>query len=400
MNSNPSELLELAIWKEIAGEVLSVSHDHGHIDRVLDFARQLQAIHGGDLDVITMAVILHDLGRSNPRLHGQESIDKSLEHARRILDRIGLLPDKRQQVLQAISEHDQPDVSPTTLEGRILKDADFLAGFGAWGILRIAMWAGETNGGVDQILHRLDKRMPERLGTMEFPESEYFARQEMQFAQLFIAQLRQKKPLVPRQDGGKYIVLEGISGSGKDTQAELLQAHLEACGHAVVKVAEPADAYRELRHAWESKHGKQLDDPMIMRFLLMADRYELVRNTVLPALQQGQIVISVRSYISTLVYQCSNQKEALETAFHNRFVPLPDMVILLDIDAEVALSRIRDRFKKGIYETPSLLAQHRMRYREVCQLVFPEYVRIINAELALSEVSDRIAGFVDTLFTP
>ncbi len=73
MNSNPSELLELAIWKEIAGEALSVSHDHWHIDRVLDFARQLQAIHGGDLDVITTAVILHDLGRSDQSFMGRRA---------------------------------------------------------------------------------------------------------------------------------------------------------------------------------------------------------------------------------------------------------------------------------------------------------------------------------------
>ena len=279
-----------------------------------------------------------------------------------------------------------------------MKDADFLAGFGTWGILRIAMWAGETNGGVDRILDRLEKRMPERLGKMEFSESEYLARQEMQFAQLVVAQLHQERTLIPRHGTGKYIVLEGISGSGKDTQAKLLQAQLEACGHTVVKVAEPADVYREFRDAWKSKHGKQLDDPMIMRFLLMADRYELVQNTVLPALQRGQIVVSVRSYISTLVYQCGDEHEVLATVFDHRFVPLPDLVILFDLDGQVAWSRIQTREKKGMYETPSLLARHRVRYREICETLFQRNLKIIKADQTLAEVSRQTQTLVQDLF--
>ena len=195
MSSNQKEHIELAIWKELASENLSVSHDRWHIDRVLSFAYQLQALYGGDPEVITAAVIMHDLGREDPNLHGQESIDKSIAHAREVLGRIDFPSDKVEQVIIAIDEHDKPEMQPSTIEGRILKDADFLGGFGAWGILRICMWAGETDGGVDQILNRLEQRMPRRLANLEFAESERLAREEMVFISLFLSLLKQPAQL-------------------------------------------------------------------------------------------------------------------------------------------------------------------------------------------------------------
>lgn len=389
MNSIEKEHIELEIWKEIAGKNLSVSHDRWHIDRVLSFAFQLQSIYGGDLEVITAAAIMHDLGRSSPDLHGQDSIEKSIVHARRILARIGFPTDKIERVITAIDEHDKPEVRPSTIEGRILKDADFLAGFGAWGILRIGMWAGETGGGVGQVLDRLEHRMPRRLAKLEFPESECLAREEMMFTNLFLSLLRQPPELTGRPWKGNYIVLEGISGSGKDSQANRLQERLKLSDHAVVIVHEPTDVYRELRDAWKASHNKQVDDPMIMKFLLMADRYELIQGKVLPALEKGHIVISIRSFISTLVYQCNGACDVAATAFAHRFAPLPDLLVLFDVDADVALARIKDRKSKGVHETRNLLEKHRKLYRETCSRLLEPRLKVINASKSIDEVAEQ-----------
>lgn len=397
MSSNQREHVELAIWKEIAGENLSVSHDHWHIDRVLSFACQLQSIYGGDLDVISAAVILHDLGREDPDIHGPDSIKKSIIHAREILGRIDFPLDKGDRVITAIDEHDQPDRRPSTIEGRILKDADFLGGFGAWGILRICMWAGETGGGVSQVIDRLEHRMPMRLANLEFAESERLAMEEMGFAHLFLSLLKQSPRLPTRPRKGKYIALEGISGSGKDTQADLLQKRLEGCGYTTVRVHEPADVYRELRDAWKAKHNKQLDDPSIMKFLLMADRYELIQGKVWPALEKGHIVISVRSFVSTLVYQCNSTCDVDATAFAHRFVPLPDSLLLLDLDPDVAWTRIKDRETKGIYETRELLMKHQICYRDICSRLFQSRLEVIDASRTIEDVAGCTWGVVASL---
>jgi dTMP kinase len=396
VNSNQKRQSELAIWKEIASDKMSVSHDHWHIDRVLRFARQLQSIYGGDPDVITAAVILHDLGREDASLHGQDSIHKSIIRARKILNRLGLPQDKADQVITAIDEHDKPETRPSTLEGRILKDADFLGGFGAWGILRIGMWAGETSGGISQVLDRLEHRMPRRLTTLEFVESERLAEEEMLFANLFLSRLRQPPELPARPRRGKYIVLEGISGSGKDTQADRLQKRLEMSGCSVLIVHEPTDVYRELRDVWKAEHHKQLDDPAIMKYLLMADRYELIQNTVWPALEKGQVVISVRSFISTLVYQCDDSCDIAATAFAHRFVPQPDLLLLFDVDADVAWTRISSRKHKGIYETRDLLKKHRSLYRDICSCWFEPRLRIIDAAQPVDEVTEQTWKAIET----
>lgn len=389
MNSNQKEHVELAIWKEIAGESLSVSHDRWHIDRALSFAYQLHSIYGGDLDVITAAVILHDLGRADPNLHIPESIEESIVKACRILERIDFPPNKVEQVIKAIEEHDKPGVESKTIEGRILKDADFLAGFGAWEILRIGMWARERDAGVAQVLDRLEHSMPRRLGNLEFAESERLAREEMMFTNLFLSLLRQSPRLPAPPWKGKYIVLEGISGSGKDTQADRLQERLKGRGHTVVTVHEPTDMYGELLDVWKTGHKKQIDDPAIMKFLLMADRYELIQDKVRPALEKGHMVISVRSFVSTLVYQCSDTGDVAATAFAHRFVPLPDLLMLFDVDADVAWTRIKDRKDKGIYETRSLLEKHRERYRDICSRLLEPRLKIIDASKSIDEVAEQ-----------
>ena len=209
------------------------------------------------------------------------------------------------------------------------------------------------------------------------------------FADLFLSLLRQPPKLPVRPWRGKYIVLEGISGSGKDCQVDLLQQRLEACGHTVVRVYEPADVYRGLRDAWKKEHDKRLDDPMIMKFLLMADRYELIQGKVWPALENSHMVISVRSFVSTLVYQCNGACDVAATAFAHRFVPLPDLLLLFDVDADVAWARIEDRKYRGIYETRELLEKHRVLYRDICSTLFEPQLKIIDASKSIGEVAEQ-----------
>lgn len=402
MNSINKDSLELTVWKEIAGLNLSVSHDRWHIDRVLSFAYELHELYGGDKEVLTLAAIMHDLGRADrTRAHGEDSRKASVERAKQILTAIGYPPEKHHNVIMAIEEHDQTHVIPSTIEGRILKEADFLAGFGAWGILRIAMWSGESQRNTNILLERLSKHMPKRLSSLEFSESSYFGRQEMLFTKLFLQELEKQTRLKDVKRNGCYIVLEGISGSGKDTQAQRLLERLNTNGYSAVLVREPGDIYRKLRDTLkrESEEDPLIEKiPTLKKYLLMTDRYELIHDQVIPALNEGKIVVSIRSFISTLVYQCQTDYEVTFTAFEHSFNPLPDLIILFDLEPRAALQRINLRPQnRGAYEAADALSQHRERYKMICKLYFDNQLQFIDASREIATVADNTWAVVQSL---
>lgn len=411
-------LIEQRIREQLGNMVLSPSHDHWHLDRVLSYARDLQAQHGGDLEILTAAVLLHDLGRVDAKLHDQASADYSASLAETILRKVDFPDDKINGVLLAIYEHDKPQRVPSTVEGKILKDADFLAGFGAWGVLRIAMWAGEMastgeshqRGDMARVLDRLKNRMPERLRGLEFEESQFTARRLSWFASLFGSALDEPASIEIKQYRGSYFVLEGISGSGKDTQARLLQERLVQSGHEVTVVSEPTDLYREYRELakkFQEQRGVNnevaLTDPMLETYLLMADRLQQIQSIVLPALREGKIVISVRNFISTLVYQANPLLSAATIAYLHAHLPPPDMVIVYDLDPEQAAERIRKRATTegrplSPREKQEDLTILRERYRTVARLLPGITVINLDADRPLGDVAamtwEKVTGVI------
>lgn len=152
-----------------------------------------------------------------------------------------------------------------------------------------------------------------------------------------------------RDDPGLLIVFEGIDGSGKTTQSALLCGFLEACGEAVVKSKEPTDGPwgRAIRQSATS--GRLSPSEELRHF--MEDRKEHVRDLILPALQDGKVVVLDRYFYSTIAYQGARgyQIEHL-TAQMLEIAPVPDVVFLLDVPPEVGLSRIAE----GRGETPNM----------------------------------------------
>lgn len=391
MSERNNKLIELAIRKELARIHLSPSHDFWHLDRVLEYAKVLESLYGGDIEIIIAAVLLHDLGRSDPARRGTESSELSAKEAEFVLSKSGFPPAKLESVLMAIREHDQPMLSPSTLEGRILKDADFLAGFGAWGVVRIAIWAGETGEGVTQLLEGLENKMARRFQGLEFPESRKLAIREMQFARLFLSLLHKQIGTFSINQRSAYIILEGISGSGKDTQAKRLEHNIIDYGKAVCLLSEPTSLYKEARKLW----GDEQHDYSIQTFLLMADRYKQIKEKIQPALESGQIVISVRSYLSNIVYQSDKTNEAELTDFIHKFVPIPDIVFILDLPVEEAHRRLQVRSKTekrslGEFESVEELERIRKGYLKLIEQRGGEGFIVINASQSEQQVESDI----------
>lgn len=148
-----------------------------------------------------------------------------------------------------------------------------------------------------------------------------------------------------------YVAFEGIEGAGKSTVARVFAERLEAEGEPVVFVREPggSDVGERIRAVLLDPGGKI--QPWAEALLFAAARAELVRNTVMPALEEGSWVVSDRSAYSSLAYQGAGRGLGIEPvrtvndlAIGGRW---PDVVVLLRIDAGLGLDRQRDPDRIG-----------------------------------------------------
>jgi dTMP kinase len=141
-----------------------------------------------------------------------------------------------------------------------------------------------------------------------------------------------------------FVAIEGLDGSGGTTQARLLATWLERQGTEVVLTREPSDGLvgRFIRKALEpaSEHGRLGEG--VLPYLFAADRRDHVDTVVVPALQRGAAVVSDRYYHSSLAYQAPVIGFAAVAALNDSF-PAPDVTVLLDLDAETCLERVRAR---------------------------------------------------------
>jgi dTMP kinase len=142
---------------------------------------------------------------------------------------------------------------------------------------------------------------------------------------------------------GLFIVLEGIDGSGKTTQARALLRRLRRRGRKAAFFREPTRGRwgREIKRlavrAGSLTPEEELD-------LFVKDRRENVEKNLRPALAAGKVVVLDRYYFSTIAYQGA---KGLDTGrirrLNESFAVEPDLVIVLDVEAAAGLARIAGR---------------------------------------------------------
>ena len=146
----------------------------------------------------------------------------------------------------------------------------------------------------------------------------------------------------PGPDGrpGILVVVEGIDGTGKTTLARNLYATLRDMGHEAIFTCEPTDGKwgRLLRSSFSAAErlspSEELD-------LFIRDRQDHVERVLSPALSRRCYVICDRYYFSTMAYQGARGLDPREIRSANEaFAPVPDLVLLMDLDPELALKRI------------------------------------------------------------
>ncbi|MEJ2010971.1 MAG: dTMP kinase [Anaerolineales bacterium] len=141
-----------------------------------------------------------------------------------------------------------------------------------------------------------------------------------------------------------FITLEGPDGGGKSLQAELLKDYLQSLDHAVVLTREPGgtDIGDQIRKVLMLLENKAMD-PRTEFLLFSASRAQLVNQFIRPQLEAEKIVICDRFFDSSLAYQGYGQGLNLDmlrrvTEFATGGL-VPDLTLLLDLDAESGLRR-------------------------------------------------------------
>jgi dTMP kinase len=160
------------------------------------------------------------------------------------------------------------------------------------------------------------------------------------------------------------IVLEGIDGSGKSTLAGGLAKELEARGFRVVRTREPTDGPigRQIRALAAS--GREGVTPEQEFQLFHEDRKVHVAEVVRPALARGHVVIQDRSYFSTVAYQGQRGLDRARLLRESESIaPRPDVLLVIDLPADVAVERIRaSRRSTDDFESRSTLEEVRRAF--------------------------------------
>ena len=175
-----------------------------------------------------------------------------------------------------------------------------------------------------------------------------------------------------------YIVFEGIDGTGKTTQIQLLKEWLEANGFEVETMVEPTDSEvgKLIRRILQRPDANDEDVQRVLALLFAADRMFIMDKLN----DDSKIIISDRSFISSLAYQ-----EPIEWVEEiNKYAKRPDLLILLDLDVKKSVARTSG---KDTFENEEFLTGVRDNYLD---LVKNYEHQIIDANNGVNKVSSDI----------
>ncbi len=186
---------------------------------------------------------------------------------------------------------------------------------------------------------------------------------------------------------GIFIVIEGIDGTGKSTQAKRLGRWFETRGREVVLSREPTDGPWGKKLRESASTGRLSPDDELQYFL--NDRRQHVDELITPALAAGKVVILDRYYFSTMAYQGARGFDPAEIRRRNEeFAPPPHLLLILDLDVDTAHQRIGIR---GDTTNEFEKRESLQRCRDIFLTLRDEpFTRVIDSNASIDEVSSRV----------
>jgi dTMP kinase len=191
-----------------------------------------------------------------------------------------------------------------------------------------------------------------------------------------------------------FVTFEGLDGSGKSTQAELLRERLEADGLDVVSTREPGgtelgEGVRDL-----VLHGGHVG-PWAEALLYVAARAQLVDDVIRPALERGAAVICDRYVDSSVAYQGVGRELGLDRVLELNLAAvgglLPDRTFLLELDPDQVPARIQRHFDRLEREGDDFRVRTAEGYRQLAAR-FPERIVVLDATRPADELAKEVYG--------
>lgn len=187
---------------------------------------------------------------------------------------------------------------------------------------------------------------------------------------------------------GKFIVLEGLDGSGQSTQAVLLSQYLKKQGRKVYLTAEPTQHLigglikSQLAGEWKSS-------AQCLQLLFTADRAYHLEKEIIPLLERGITVICTRYVLSTLAYGAVDIRDAKWLMDINKKFILPDRTFLLKVSPKTCIQRIKkERFHKELFEKENKLKKVYRNYLKLAKKF--KNIHLINGENSIEKVHHEI----------
>jgi dTMP kinase len=194
----------------------------------------------------------------------------------------------------------------------------------------------------------------------------------------------------------KFLVFEGIDGSGTTTQRARVAERLRARGHQVHETREPSDGLigklaRELLA--DLPGSSRTVDAAGLALLFAADRLEHLAREIEPALARGELVICDRYVVSSWVYQSLDCEPSWVRTINER-ARWPDLTFVFDLAADIALSRVAARrasTHEPVERFDDSSTQHRLAagYTATLAAGLPGMVRI-DAGASIEAVTEAI----------
>ncbi len=208
---------------------------------------------------------------------------------------------------------------------------------------------------------------------------------------------------------GLFLTFEGPDGSGKSTQARLLAGRLRAEGHQVLESVEPGGTPigQQIRRILLDPANHDLR-PTTELLLMFAARAQNVEQWILPALEQGKIVVSDRFTDSSIAYQGSGRGLGWKTVLELDHIAchglVPDLTLCIDIDTETGLARAHSRNLSDTAKKESRLDEQSLDFHEKARAAYhelalrePHRFRLIDGHGAPEDVAAKVWQEVQAL---
>jgi dTMP kinase len=194
-----------------------------------------------------------------------------------------------------------------------------------------------------------------------------------------------------------FAVFEGGDGSGTTTQLSTLSDRFKSVKKPVFfPTFEPTDGHigKLIRTALKKETSLM---PETLAFLFAADRNEHLHGPdgILARTSRGELVVSDRYVLSSLVYQGIECGDELPYSLNSRF-PAPETIIFMDIEPETALVRMKDRPSREIYDYLEFQTLVREKYISSLGIYREAGVRVevIDASKNIQEIANRVWSII------